>query len=519
VATTDQPSIELDQYHHLTSSQVAVLLVSIGIVALCGITYELIIGTVSTYLLGNSVYQFSLTIGFFMFAMGIGSYLSKAFVKNLLGSFIFIEIAISIIGGICSLSLFMTYSIANAMYQPVMYLFIISIGILVGLEIPILTRILAQKEIIRKSIANVLSLDYIGALIGSIAFPLLLLPNVGLIRSSFIIGVINILTALVNLVYFRHTLPNFKTMCSTAMGTLLLLVALTIGGSKLTSFAEHHLYQDQVIYDAQTPYQKVVFTQNNLSGNYRMYIDGHIQFSERDEHRYHESLVHPVMSLPGPRQHILILGGGDGLAAREVLKYREVKSIKLVDIDPQITEFSAKFPALKNLNNNSLRHEKLKVINQDAFNYIYQSQQVFDRIIIDMPDPHNEALSKLYSREFYHMLRNHLHPQGAMVTQSSSPFFARKTFWSIEKTLRSAGLSTFSYHLTVPSFGIWGYHIASLQPVRTDQFKIIVPTRYLTEEVLAAASVFGKDTTRVEVPVNTLMEPKLYMLYIADLAK
>ncbi len=507
-----------ESYADLTDRQVGVLLLSIMMVALCGITYELIIGTVSTYLLGNSAYQFSLTIGFFMFAMGLGAYLSQLFVRDLLRTFVIIEVLISLIGGLCSITLFLTYSALNSLYTPVMYTFIIVIGTLVGLEIPLLTRILSQKEAIRKSIAKVLSVDYLGALIGSVAFPLLLLPSAGLVRSSFVIGLINILTAWVNLIYFAPRLGRLRLLSALALGILVLSVSLVLWGSKISSFAEQHLYQDQVIYKKQTPFQYVVFTRNNQDGRYRMYIDGHIQFAERDEYRYHEALVHPVMSLPGPKKKILVLGGGDGLAVREILKYPEVQSVVVVDIDPEITRFSSTFPALLALNQGSLRNPKVHVINADAFNYIEKHKGDFDRVIMDLPDPHNEALSKLYSREFYRLIKRRLAPQGVILTQGSSPFFTRRTFWSIDKTLGSAGFKTLSYHITVPSFGIWGYHIASQESLAWDQFNFSVPMRFMSREILAAASVFPQDISRVDnALINSLMEPEIYMIYYREL--
>lgn len=508
----------LDNYQELNQRQFVMLLMSIMVVALCGITYELIIGTTSTYLIGNSVYQFSLTIGFFMFAMGIGSYLSKWVLKHLLENFVLVEIVVALIGGLCSITLFLTYSAFNAFYNPVMYTFIIVIGALVGLEIPLLTRILSQKEMIRKSIANVLSLDYVGALIGSVAFPLLLLPQLGLIRATFVIGLINILTAILNIHYFKEHLARPRLMRALAYGTLVILLALTVYGSWLTRYAEHHLYMDQVISEVQTPYQRIVFTQNNDSHNYRMYIDGHIQFSQRDEHRYHESLVHPVMGLPGPRYEILILGGGDGLAAREILKYPEVELIHLVDIDPAMTKFSSEFPAMVKMNAGSLSNPKLTVYNVDAFNFVNQPGIHYDRIIIDMPDPHSEVLSKLYSREFYVMIKQRLNPHGYLVTQSSSPFFTRRTYWTIAHTLQAAGLNTASYHVDVPSFGVWGFHLAAMNAIDTQQFKLDVPTRYLTPATFAATTVFASDMLPVTTPtVNTLLEPKLYTLYREDL--
>lgn len=509
----------LDDYQQMNPRQVVVLLFSIMIVALCGITYELIIGATSTYLLGNSVYQFSLTIGFFMFAMGIGSYLSKLIYDKLVTNFIWVEVGVALIGGICSLSLFLTYSALNALYTPIMYFFIIIIGTLVGLEIPLLTRILSQREVIRKSIADVLSLDYIGALIGSVIFPLLLLPSMGLIRATFVIGLINILTAIINIHYFRAHLAKPRTIQIAAYLILAILILFTILGSRLNAFAEHHLYQDEVVYKTQTPYQRIIFTQSNATHNYRLFIDGHIQFSQRDEHRYHEALVHPVMSLPGPRENILILGGGDGMAARELLKYPDIKLIHLVDIDPAITQFSSEFPAMVKMNEGALKDPRVTVYNADAFTFINQPGVQYDRVIIDMPDPHSEVLNKLYAKEFYIMIKRRLHPHGYLVSQSSSPFFTRRTYWSIRHTMQAAGLNTFSYHVTVPAFGIWGFHLAGKETIHSTEFNIEVPTKYLTTETLLSAAVFSKDIAQVEsTEINTILEPRLYMMYVEDLS-
>lgn len=495
------------------------MLISILVVALCGIAYQLIISTVSSYLLGNSVYQFSLTIGFFMFSMGVGSYLSKLLSDNLIQNFIVIEIAISLVGGVCSLLLMMTFPYARALYETTMFSLIFIIGALVGMEIPLLTGILSFKKSIRNSIADVMSLDYIGALIGSVAFPLLLLPHLGLLRSSFAIGLISILTALTSIYFFRKFIKFPKVWAAISIGIMLLLTLFTIFGTQLTSFAEKHLYFDQIIFKKQTPYQRIVVTKALSSDDYRLYIDGHIQFSARDEYRYHEALVHPLMSVPGKRENVLILGGGDGLAAREILKYEDVVRIHLVDIDPEMTRISKTLPMLASLNNNSLEHPKLTIYNEDAFSFINQPGVLYDRVIIDMPDPHNEAINKLYSKEFYTMIRKRLSPRGIVVSQSSSPFFTHKTFWGIEKTLDAVFDDTLSYHFTVPSFGLWGFNMARANASIPKEFNFDVDTRFLTQQSMQAAMVFAKDTDKIKVPVNSIMEPKLYQLYLEDLKK
>lgn len=509
--------MQTSEYAGLSSRQTAVLLLSIMVVALCGIAYELIISTVSSYLLGNSVYQFSLTIGFFMFSMGVGSYLSKMLGDDLLLNFISVEIAISLVGGVCSLLLLLTFPFARALYETTMFSLIFVIGALVGMEIPILTGILTHKQSIRDSIANVMSLDYVGALIGAVAFPLFLLPHLGLIRSSFAIGLINILTALINIWFFRHSLKAPRIMAAISLAVLVMLVTFTVFGSQLSSFAEKHLYFDQVIYQKQTQYQRIVVTESVANNDTRLFIDGHIQFSSRDEYRYHESLVHPIMSVPGSRRRVLILGGGDGLAIREVLKYPDVEQIDLVDIDPEMTRISRTLPMLADMNKHSLDDSRVTIYNEDAFSFINQAGVLYDRVFIDMPDPHNEAINKLYSREFYTMIRKRMATDALVVTQSSSPFFTRRTFWSIRNTLDSVFNDTQSYQISIPSFGIWGFNMASAGRSIPQELTFSVPTRYINEAVMTASRVFGKDTQPLDVPVNSILEPRLYQLYLQDL--
>ena len=507
----------MSTYSKLNKQQAAILLFSILIVALCGIAYQLIISTVSSYLLGNSVYQFSLTIGLFMFSMGVGSYLSKLLSDNLVQNFINVEIAISFFGGISSLLLLMAFPYVHSLYNTVMFSLIFIIGALVGMEIPILMGILSHKQSMRDSIANVMSLDYVGGLIGAVAFPLFLLPHLGLLKSSFAIGLVNIITALINIYFFRQYLSRPKFTMAISVIVLIMLTAFTVFGTRLSSFAEKHLYFDQIIYKKQTPYQRIVVTQTPSKNEHRLYIDGHIQFSSRDEYRYHESLVHPMMSIEGKRQNVLILGGGDGLAIREVLKYNDVELIHLVDIDPEMTKISATLPMLTELNKDSFENEKVTVFNEDAFSFINQAGILYDRVIIDMPDPHNEAINKLYSREFYTMIRKRLSEQALVVSQSSSPFFTHKTFWGIEKTLDAVYDDTLSYHVTIPSFGIWGFNMARAGSEIPTNFRITVDTKYMNDDTMKAAMVFAKDTKKIDVPVNSIMEPKLYQLYLDDL--
>jgi len=495
-----------------STKHTGILCLSILVVALCGIAYELIIGAISSYLLGNSVYQFSLTIGLFMFAMGLGSYISRFFNKNLIRTFVIIEVIIALVGGVCSLLLFMVFANVPSLYHVAMYSTIIVIGSLVGIEIPLLTRILAETKSFKDALSEVFSLDYLGALIGSLAFPLLLLPHLGLVRSSFAVGLLNIAVALINIWVFREYWKKpVRVFCLGIFVTIMLIVAICLG-TYLTSFVEQRLYHDDIIYRNQSPYQRVILTKNNLSGKHRLYIDGHIQFAEQDEHRYHEALVHPVMSQDSTVERILILGGGDGMAAREVFKWAGVKHVDLVDIDPEITRICSELAAIAKINENALKDPRLTIHHTDAFNYVREVTEPYDRIIIDLPDPHNEVLNKLYSREFYHLVKRATKPDGAIISQCSSPFATRKVYWCIAKSMEASGLTVKSFHIATSSFGVWGFHMAFPNQVDLTQ-PYPENLRYLTKDVLTACSVFGNDTNKVDVPVNTMAEPKLFHIY------
>ena len=513
---------ELDDFSKIDARAEGILLCSILIVAMCGIVYELIIAAVSSYLLGNSIYQFSITVGFFMFAMGIGSYLSQFIRQDLIKNFVRVEVALAIIGGLCSITLFMTFPFSPWIYRTVMIIFITAIGTLVGLEIPLLTRILAQGSGTRKSIAKVLSLDYVGALIGSVAFPLFLLPSLGLVRASFGIGLINIMVALVTVFFLRDHFKGFGRMTAIIAGVFVALFALIIFGSRISAFAQHKLYFDQVIWEKDTQYQRLVVTNEWGRRDLRLFIDGHLQFSELDEHRYHEMLVHSTLSHAGGRENILVLGGGDGLAAREILKYPDVKRIDLVDLDPEMTKLGLDFAPLRRLNEDAMHDPKVHVYNMDAFVFVKTAEHKYDRVIIDMPDPHNEALSKLYSVEFYSMIDRVMKDDGILISQSSSPYFANKAFWCVGETLGAVFPEVVPLQASIPSFGVWGFQLASkTKRDLTETQPSDLDLRFWSNDVHKVSTVFPVDVAlgNTKVPVNSIFEPRIYHLYLNDLQR
>ncbi len=512
----------------LTESQIGTLQASVLIGAICGIVYELLIASVSSYLLGNSVYQFSITIGLFMFAMGVGSFVSRRFDGSpirLAQTFVVVEILLAAVGGLTTAVLFFVYPWI-ALYKPVMITMTLFIGALVGLEIPILTRLLLPSAGIKKSIANVLGLDYFGALVGSVSFPLLLLPYLGLFRAAFVVGLINIAIAIVIIRAFKGILPRERTLMVISIAIALYLVAGIIVSTGLTRFAESRLFQQRIVLIEQSKYQRIVVTVDENSGLHRLYLDGHLQFAEKDEHRYHEALVHPAMlvrpNTDNTPRNVLILGGGDGLAIREVLKHDNVNHIDLVDIDPKITTLCRRFSPIAKLNQDALDHERVTVHHMDAFTFMQRAGDDYHVIIIDLPDPHNESLAKLYSEQFYRLVSRRLADDGVLVSQSSSPFHTRTVYWSIGKTMQAAGLNTVPFRSHIPSFGDWGFHMASAAPLdRTHltDLDFTIDTKYLTPEVFAGNLNFGHDDGPTEdAIVNSMFVPRIYLIYERELA-
>ncbi len=492
------------------SKKYRLLMLTTLIISGCSMCYELIISAVSSYLLGNSTLQYSITIGLYMAALGLGSYLSKYFKKNLFNVFATIELSIGVVGGVSSLLLFLS-NIYISNYAVVMYLEIIVIGTLAGAEIPIMTRIIeADEKNLSVTLSSIFSFDYIGGLIGAVAFPLLMLPKLGYFATSFLCGFLNILCAILILWRFGERIIRIGLYRVLALVIASLMIVGIIFADNISNAIENGLYRDHVIYTEQTEYQKIVITKHR--DDVRLYIDGNCQFSTADEYRYHEALVHVPMSATSTHSNVLVLGGGDGMAVREILKYDDVERIDLVDLDAGMIRVCSTNPNITAINQNSLKSEKLTVHNVDAFEYLEDSEQKYDVIIVDLPDPNSESLNKLYSNIFYRMCKNRLEDSGVMVVQSTSPYYATDAFWCINKTIESEGLEVKPYHLQVPAFGDWGFNMASKRDLSTD-IQFDVETRYLTEENVAALFLFGKDEVAQQVDVNHLTKPVLMEYY------
>jgi spermidine synthase len=497
----------------VTRRERAALLASVLIISVCALVYELVVGTLSSYLLGDSVTQFSLTIGLFLFAMGLGASLSRRVLRAELATFIVVEILIGLFGGASAAVLYATYSLDPDSYRIVMVGVILSVGIGIGLEIPLLTRIVAARSDLARALADVLTIDYVGALIGSLAFPLLLLPWLGVNQTAFLTGLLNVTVAAAILRTFRHRLTRAarRTLGGAATVTALVMVAGLIASTWWVQVFEQRMYDGLIVYRDQTAYQRLVITQNQQ--DLRLYLDGNLQFSSRDEYRYHEMLVHPVMSAARSRGRVLVLGGGDGLAVRELLKYPEVEQITVVDLDPAMTAMARSYPPVRRLNQDAFADPRVRVVNEDAFTFARRDTGHYPVIIADLPDPNNEALSKLYSRQFYRLLGERLEPGGAFVTQAASPYFVREAFWMVDHTVADAGWQTLPLRTHVPSFGEWGFVLATRDRAPTVHLPAGIALRYLTPAVLDTATVFDPDTAEIPTGINTLDAPILQRTY------
>lgn len=492
------------------SKKYRLLMLTTLIISGCSMCYELIISAVSSYLLGNSTLQYSITIGLYMAALGFGSYISKFFKNNLFQVFVTIEFSIGIVGGVSSLLLFLS-NIYISNYEVVMYLEIILIGTLAGAEIPIMTRIIeADENNLSVTLSSIFSFDYIGGLLGSIAFPLLLLPKLGFFSTSFLCGLLNITAAMLILWRFGERVAHIRFYRILAVILVSFMIIGMVFADNISDMIEGGLYRDQIIYMEQTKYQKIVVTKHR--DDVRLYIDGNCQFSTADEYRYHEALVHIPMSELSNREDVLILGGGDGLAVREVLKYANVKKIDLVDLDEEMIRICSTNENITSINQNSLKSDKLNIHNMDAYEYLESSKEQYDLIIVDLPDPNCESLNKLYSNVFYRMCGNRLKDTGVMVVQSTSPYYATKAFWCINQTIESEGFFVKPYHLQVPAFGDWGFNMAGKNELKKD-LTFDVETRYLTSENVLSLFCFGKDETDKDVEINRLTKPVLMEYY------
>ncbi len=552
--------------HPLSRRQRWLLLLTAAVSSGSGLAVELLLGTLASYLVGNQALAYGVAVGGFLAAMGLGAYLSRfVAVKGdratqqtqLQTAFIWVELMMAPLSAIIPLALFALF-VVDGPFWIALFLGTILLGSLAGMELPLITRLLEQDKNLKDTLSGVLALDYVGALFGALLLPIVLLPLLGIFPSAALIGAIP--AGMV--VLLAHSFPALRQWkrWGLLIGLALLVFApMTIPlGDRL----ENSLYKAPVITRIQSPYQRVVLTRQG--SDLRLFLDGDLQFSTLDEYRYHEALVHPALSanvalrpkanqnpkpqtpntafptqnisygdatrgqsqsagltklktqnsLPSPR-HILLLGAGDGLALREVLKWQDVQKVVLIDLDRAVVNLAKHHPFLVAANHHAYADPRVQVIQADAFVTAPTLSDRFDVIIADFPDPDRDVIAKLYAQGFYRRLLSRLAPNGVFVTQASSPFFAPKAFACIAETLRSVGLNVYPYVVDVPSFGLWGFVMASHQVIQPNGLDLPIATRFLDQATMQNLFQLPKDIQLGNVEVNRLSQP-IILKYQAD---
>ncbi|CPR12323.1 spermidine synthase [Mycobacterium bohemicum DSM 44277] len=493
----------------------AVLLAAVAACAACGIVYELALLTLSASLDGGGIVATSLIVAGYIAALGAGALLVKPLLAHAAITFVAVEALLSIVGGLSAATLYAVFAFIDDESTWVLAVGTALIGGLVGAEVPLLMTLLQRGRTLGaadtgRTLANLNAADYLGALLGGLVWPFFLLPQLGMIRGAAATGVINLAAAAVVAVFLLRRVVSPRQLASAlcALGlALALLTTLLVRSHDIETTSRQRLYADPIIAYRHTPYQEIVVTRRGA--DMRLYLDGGLQFSTRDEYRYTESLVYPAL---GAGAHsVLVLGGGDGLCARELLRQPGVQRIVQVELDPAVIDLAR--TTMREANGGSLDNPRVDVVIGDAMTWLRGpvADRSFDAVIVDLPDPDTPALGRLYSTEFYALVARALAPGGLMVVQSGSPFSTPTAFWRTVSTVRAAGYAVTPYHVHVPTFGDWGFALARrgpAPPVPTMPPNA-PPLRFLNQQVLDAATVFSSDTGPRPLEPSTLENPRI----------
>ena len=528
----DPESSQTDLPPLLKPRQWYLLLATTAIASGCGLASELLLGTLASYLVGNQALAYGVAVGGFLAAMGIGAYLSqfigveaeeRAFYRQVLQRFVQIELLLGGLTAILPLGLFALFVWDRSLWLGLVLATLI-LGTLAGTEVPLLTRLVEKEKGIRGALAGVLALDYVGALCGSLLFPLLLLPLLGLFPAAAVIGSLPAWMVFV----LGSQFPELREWRRWGLGLGILLLIFAPCVIPISHRLEDSLYQAPIVLRQQSAYQRIVLTR--FADDLRLFLDGDLQLSTLDEYRYHEALVHPAMSAHdqlaasggdrgsgvGAERRVLLLGAGDGMAVREVLKWPQVQEVRVIELDPQVVDLAQNHPFLSRVNQRSLEDPRVQIQIGDAFLAVPQLNQRYDVILADFPDPDREVLAKLYAKGFYQEVLDRLQPDGVFVTQASSAFFTPKVLDSIQATLASLDLSVHPYTINVPSFGPWGFVMAAHQPIQVESLQLPpITTRYLTASLLPKLFTLPADLELGRAQINRLAHP-LIVRYQTD---
>ncbi|MFE2054494.1 polyamine aminopropyltransferase [Streptomyces sp. NPDC056465] len=506
------------------------VLAAVFICAACGLVYELELVALASYLIGDSVTQASVVLSVMVFAMGIGSLLAKRLRNRAAVGFGLIEAALALVGGTSALVLYASFAWLGES-RCALVGFSLAIGILIGAEIPLLMTLIQRvdRQDAGGAVADLFAADYVGALVGGLAFPFLLLPMMGQLTGALFTGTVNAAAggALV-LWVFRRDLGrrSRRLLVLVNVVVIALLATASVLVDDFERAARRAVYGDEVRVAMQTGVQEIVLTgpaPGPGRGPLDLYLDGRLRVSSRDEHRYHEALVHPAMR--GNHRRVLILGGGDGLAAREVLRHPGVESVVVVELDPAVTRLARTDPALSALNGHVYGDPRLREVSGDAFTWLRDTLDRYDVVISDLPDPGITASTKLYSAEFYGLVAGALEPGGRLVVHAGPPSSRPVTFWTVEASVRAGGLSTRPYRVDGRLTGFaagpdraaggagaprdWGFVLAARGSVARPGLAPGAPApRTLEERELLAGLRSVERVRRHGVAPSTLVHPR-----------
>ncbi|WP_041819598.1 polyamine aminopropyltransferase [Streptomyces davaonensis] len=432
------------------------VLACVFVCAACGLVYELELVALASYLIGDSVTQASVVLSVMVFAMGLGSLVAKRLRWHAAAGFGAIEAVLALVGGCSALALYGVFAWTGGWGglwgqgpRVLLVAFSLAIGLLIGAEVPLLMELIQRirRQDAGGAVADLFAADYVGALVGGLAFPFLLLPLLGQLTGALLTGAVNVLAggALVLGLFGCDLTRRGRWLLLGVNCTVLgLLAAAAVHVDDFERAARHAVYGADVRVALQTDVQEVVLTGGTDGRPLDLFLDGRLRVSGRDEHRYHEALVHPAMN--GPHARVLILGGGDGLAAREVLRHPGVRRVDVVELDAEVLRLAREDPALKRLNGQVYDDPRVHVITADAFRHLRRTSSVrYDVVVSDLPDPGITASTKLYSQEFYGLAGRMLTADGRLVVHAGPVTSRPRVFWTVESTLRAAGLKTAPY--------------------------------------------------------------------------
>lgn len=468
------------------------VLLVVFVCAACGLVYELELVALASYLIGDSVTQASVVLSVMVFAMGVGSLLAKRLRGHAAVGFGLLESVLALVGGLSATALYASFAWLGES-RGALVAFSLAIGVLIGAEIPLLMTLIQRvsRQDAGGTVADLFAADYVGALVGGLAFPFFLLPRFGQLTGALLTGGVNVLAGggLVLWVFRRDLSRRSRWVLLTA--NVLVLAVLGTASALMSDFedaARQAVYGGRVRVAVHTDMQEVVLT-GGSKGPLDLYLDGRLKVSGRDEYRYHEALVHPAMR--GRHARVLVLGGGDGLAAREALRYPDVRAVTVVDSDATLAALARRDPALSALNGHAFDDPRLRFVHADAFDWLREEVAAghggrvpggpYDVIVSDLPNPGITSSTKLYSEEFYGLAAHALAPGGRLAVHVGGAAAGSRMFWTVDATLRAAGFRTTPYQVAGAADGFaagpdrsrhehlradadWGFELASRGP-------------------------------------------------------